>query len=659
MHRSNPVRSALFLAALMLVAVDADAQRGRTSSGASSGGSSSGYRSSGGPSRATPSPSISRPSFTPPSRPSYTPPSRPSYTPPSSGSSWRSGGSSYGTRGSYVRPSDSRGTTRYVPSSTGYTTGGSDSTGYRPTTRYVDDASSTPGSTYSGATSSGSSGTRGSDLYGSRGASSPSHSPSGTDTNPLGDADRTPAPTSIGDSDVYDLPRSRTPSFPRAYRPTTYTPETYAPSRTYTPETHHGTGATAAPRGDTRGGDIGPPVRSDEPRDISDIVDRYRGGRGSRGDASDSVLSDIADRNGGGSLRPTPVSGADSPYARGPLRRLTPDRGSRAGDAAAPEAPGDPGDSGIGVPGGRLGTAPPTTGGRNRPGGIAGNVTPKGVRVAGSGGVTPGGGAGGTGGYVSPGGSSGSPVPTITVGTYHDYYHHSHHHAHPTFFYWGWYAWCSPYFVYPWYWGWYYPRYYGPVYYDDGPVVVINRTEVIGEGAVDYGASEFRNDGPSTPDERSSLTTAAERYLHLGDRAFREGRYGDAVHFYAKAVEFSPDEGVLYLVLADALFATGDYHYAAFTIRKALALDPSLLDSVVDKRGFYGNPAEFDRQLVVLEMYVRDHPTDTDARLVLALNYLFGSRANSAADVLESPYSERLRGDDAAALILEAARRPH
>ena len=154
----------------------------------------------------------------------------------------------------------------------------------------------------------------------------------------------------------------------------------------------------------------------------------------------------------------------------------------------------------------------------------------------------------------------------------------------------------------------------------------------------------------------NSLAVASDRYLTMGDRAFREGRYIDAVQFYAKAVEFAPTEGTLYLVLADALFAAGDYHYGAYAIRRALELDPGLVDAAVDKHEFYDDPSEFDRQLGVLERYLADHPTDRDARLVLALNYLFGARPEAALLLLESTEAQSLRNDFAAELILNAVK---
>ncbi len=229
------------------------------------------------------------------------------------------------------------------------------------------------------------------------------------------------------------------------------------------------------------------------------------------------------------------------------------------------------------------------------------------------------------------------------------------------------YGWPCSYWWWPCYWSWYYPYWYScyapysypvyayypyyPYYYPSTTVVypaettqvVYAQEEPVGEAAVTYRA-----------ETESALSIAAQRYLELGDRAFREGRYTDAVQFYAKAVEFAPDQGALYLVLADALFAAGDYHYGAYAIRRALELDPALVETTVDKHSFYPDPAVFDQHLVVLERYLGEHPSDRDARLVLGLNYLFGARPADAVRTLEAGAAAM---DDAAAQrILQRAR---
>lgn len=178
------------------------------------------------------------------------------------------------------------------------------------------------------------------------------------------------------------------------------------------------------------------------------------------------------------------------------------------------------------------------------------------------------------------------------------------------------------------------------VFYDDGQGDAIPR-------AADADLSQ----SPAS----AEIGLASERYLTLGDRAFRDERWADAVHYYTKATDLEPEVGVLYLVLSDALFAAGDYGFAAFAIRRALSLDPALVDSTSDKRAFYANPASFDQQLAVLERYVTDHPTSADARLVLALNQLFGGSPELALAAIEGDLTGSLAEDQTADLLRATA----
>jgi hypothetical protein len=176
----------------------------------------------------------------------------------------------------------------------------------------------------------------------------------------------------------------------------------------------------------------------------------------------------------------------------------------------------------------------------------------------------------------------------------------------------------------------------------------------VGEGMLETRTTPVPAPADSMPTD--AVTRAAGHYLTLGDRAFRDGRYGDAVHFYAKAIEYSPNDGVMHLILSDALFATGDYHYAAYALRRALELDPRLVEATADKHTFYSDPTTFDTQLMLLERYVQDHFVDDDARLLLAANYLFGGRPDASIEILESPFSVDVKESDAGRMLLERAR---
>ena len=220
-----------------------------------------------------------------------------------------------------------------------------------------------------------------------------------------------------------------------------------------------------------------------------------------------------------------------------------------------------------------------------------------------------------------------------------------------------------------WGWGWYYsnwcywPSYrysYWPTYAYCYPSVVYQYVEVPvyveqeeeEEVIVQAGGTPV---GPSAPANEDLMRRAAAEYMALGDRAFVEARYGDAAHYYAKAIEYSPEDGVLYLVLSDALFATGDYHYAAFAVRRALELNPELAALAIDKHDFYGDPADFDRQLELLELYLADHFLDEDARLVLAANYHFAAQSGRCVELLDSPFSDKVKASEEGQLLLAAA----
>ncbi len=223
-------------------------------------------------------------------------------------------------------------------------------------------------------------------------------------------------------------------------------------------------------------------------------------------------------------------------------------------------------------------------------------------------------------------------------------------------------AYCSPWsygYGYPY---WNYPYSYGycapaPAYYS---TVVYQGYEEEYQGGgepIPYAKPEAAGEGVVAVDQNAQgkIQRSVIQYLDLGDEAFSQGRYSDAVHYYARAVEAAPDNGRLYLILSDALFATGDYHYAAFALRRALELDSTLIAPAIDKHDFYSDPTEFDRQLAVAEAYLDEHFLDDDARLVLAANYLFGNRPAQAADLLLSAFSKSVRETNTGILLLRRA----
>jgi hypothetical protein len=127
--------------------------------------------------------------------------------------------------------------------------------------------------------------------------------------------------------------------------------------------------------------------------------------------------------------------------------------------------------------------------------------------------------------------------------------------------------------------------------------------------------------GKSTPE------ALAEQYVELGDFYFNNDRFDAASEAYAKARNHAPEDASVHLVLADAVFANGDYHYAAFLIAEAVRLDRAIVTADVDKRDFYSDAKVFESQQEALKSYCTEKPYDAWAQLVLGYNQRFSDHA--------------------------------
>jgi tetratricopeptide (TPR) repeat protein len=132
--------------------------------------------------------------------------------------------------------------------------------------------------------------------------------------------------------------------------------------------------------------------------------------------------------------------------------------------------------------------------------------------------------------------------------------------------------------------------------------------------------------GASAPAPASTAEALATQYIELGDFYFKNDRFDAAAEAYAKARNHVPNDASIHFVLADAVFANGDYHYAAFLIAEAVRLDPAMVTAEVDKRTFYSDKKLFETQLEELQNYCTKKPYDAWAQLVLAYNLRFSDR---------------------------------
>jgi tetratricopeptide (TPR) repeat protein len=152
---------------------------------------------------------------------------------------------------------------------------------------------------------------------------------------------------------------------------------------------------------------------------------------------------------------------------------------------------------------------------------------------------------------------------------------------------------------------------------------------IAGGGGVSSGQPSEGKSGEVKSNE-ATPESLARKYVELGDYYFKAGRFAEAVDAYSKARSYAPDDASVHFVLADAVFATGDYHFAAFLIAEALRLDPALASAETDKRSFYGDPKVFDTQMEALDRYLDIKPYDAQAHLVRGYNLRFSDKKDAA-----------------------------
>lgn len=204
-----------------------------------------------------------------------------------------------------------------------------------------------------------------------------------------------------------------------------------------------------------------------------------------------------------------------------------------------------------------------------------------------------------------------------------------------------WYSsWSHPYCGAASYW-WYPSTTYCPVYLSVPGSVVVESGEgeppaaqpASGETIVAGGHVAGSASSPEVPaadaggGEADSL---AKKYVELGDFYFKAGRFLDAADSYGRARTYAPNDASVHFVMADAAFATGDYHFAAFLISEAVRLDPNIVSAEADKRLFYGDAKDFDTQMAELERYLEAKPYDAQAQLVRGYNLRFSGRSTDA-----------------------------
>lgn len=112
-------------------------------------------------------------------------------------------------------------------------------------------------------------------------------------------------------------------------------------------------------------------------------------------------------------------------------------------------------------------------------------------------------------------------------------------------------------------------------------------------------------------------------YRSQAEEAFRKSNYGEAVRLANHALVESPNDGKLMLLLAQGLFAVGDYQGAAGAIHRAASmLNPEDWGYVVENYGKYYQGNGFVDQMKRLESFLKANPEAGYARFLRG--YQFG-----------------------------------
>lgn len=203
--------------------------------------------------------------------------------------------------------------------------------------------------------------------------------------------------------------------------------------------------------------------------------------------------------------------------------------------------------------------------------------------------------------------------------------------------------------------------------YDSSPTVlpIVVENEVIylngpSEDAA-QGTAERKPDALPTnvpqPEFEGSLadraTAAAHPYVTQAMTAFYARDYDTARRDFSAAMLVAPGDAAPRVGYGLAYFAVGRYRAAAKSFRRAVTLDPELLQGGVNLDGLYADQATLTEQRAVLEQFLKDNPQDQHAWLTLAYVDMIAGRLSTAGPAASTAW-QLDPGDVVAELLLDA-----
>jgi tetratricopeptide (TPR) repeat protein len=153
-----------------------------------------------------------------------------------------------------------------------------------------------------------------------------------------------------------------------------------------------------------------------------------------------------------------------------------------------------------------------------------------------------------------------------------------------------------------------------------------------------------------------ALDTMDASFLEQGLAVFWEGRYEEAQRLFVRALLTGQDEAAAEVAYSFVHFALQDYDVAGMALRRAITLEPELLDAPPDIRNLYGNPADFAVHMASLRDYVAGSLGERTSVFLLAyLEYATGA-PDAALTLLDQLRAED-KGDTYVHLLRDAITR--
>jgi tetratricopeptide (TPR) repeat protein len=138
------------------------------------------------------------------------------------------------------------------------------------------------------------------------------------------------------------------------------------------------------------------------------------------------------------------------------------------------------------------------------------------------------------------------------------------------------------------------------------------------------------NPSPSVEADAGSVS----ELLHWGTELFRRGNYVGARRVFRRAREMESQGYLAWFGEGRAAFAVGDYRGASRLIREGLNLFPMWTDVQINRRDFYDVVSDYDAQLNLAELHVRQFSGDTAALFCLGYNLYYDGAMGGAASLL-------------------------